>query len=154
MKMKKDTIAIIIAVVLVFAYIFYQCYSVLHITFETETALLSTVYEKIDTTALVVRDEHTISAEANKVTVPCLSDGDKINVGGNIAMTFSSNEAASNYSKYLDLQNDLKYYENLESQTVGQAASVESINSEIDENVNTFVRSAATENAQSLDYFA
>ncbi len=151
MKMKKDTIAIIIAVVLVFAYIFYQCYSVLHITFETETALLSTVYEKIDTTALVVRDEHTISAEANKVTVPCLSDGDKINVGGNIAMTFSSNEAASNYSKYLDLQNDLKYYENLESQTVGQAASVESINSEIDENVNTFVRSAATGNAQSLD---
>jgi len=144
MKIKKDTIAIIVAVVLVFAYIFYQCYSVLHITFETETALLSTVYEKIDTTALVVRDEHTISADANKVTVPCLSDGDKINVGGNIAMTFTSNEAASNYSKYLDIQKSLKYYENLESQTVGQAASVESINSEIDENINTFVRNVSS----------
>ena len=151
MKIKKDTIAIIIAVVLVFAYIFYQCYSVLHITFETETALLSTVYEKIDATALVVRDEHTISADANKVTVPCLSDGDKINVGGNVAMTFSSKEAASNYSKYLDVQKSLRYYENLESQTVGQAASVESINGEIDDNIDDFVRNVSAGKTEDIE---
>jgi len=151
MKIKKDSLAIIIAVVLVFAYIFYQCYSVLHITFETETALLTTVYEKIDTTALVVRDEHTISADTNKVTVPCIADGDKINVGGNVAMTFSSSDAAKDYSKYLDIQRDLKYYENLESQTVGAAASVESINSEISDNVDSFVRNVASKNVSGVD---
>ena len=151
MKIKKDSLAIIIAVVLVFAYIFYQCYSVLHISFETETALLTTVYEKIDATALVVRDEHTISADTNKVTVPCLADGDKINVDGNVAMTFSSSDAAKDYSKYLDIQRDLKYYENLESQTVGQAASVESINSEISDNVDSFVRNVAARNVSGID---
>jgi len=150
-KIKKDSIAIIIAVVLVFAYIFYQCYSVMHISFETETALLSTVYEKIDATALVVRDEQTINAPSGKVTVPCLSDGDKVGVGGNLAMTFSNPEAAQNYSKYLEIQKSLNYYENLESQTVGQAASVESINAEIDDNVDAFVRSAAAKNTESVN---
>ena len=151
MKMKKDSLAIIIAVVLVFAYIFYECYSVVHIDFKTETAVLSTVYEKIDATALIVRDEHTISAATNAVTVPCLSDGDKINVGGNVAMNFSSNEAAENYSKYASIEESLKYYENLEAQTVGQAANVESINSEIEDNIDSFVRSAAKENIESVN---
>ena len=151
MKLKKDSLAIIIVIILVFAYVFYQCYSVLHISFETETALLSTVYDKIDTKALVIRDEQTISAQSGKVTVPCLSDGDKINVGGNIAMTFSSKEKAENYSKYLDISKELKYYENLESQTVGQAANVESINAEIDEDVNALVRSAALSEPESID---
>ena len=80
MKLKKDSVAIIIAVVLVFVYIFYECYSVTHIEFKTETAVLSTVYEKIDATALIVRDEHTINGASSGVTVPCISDGDKINV--------------------------------------------------------------------------
>ncbi len=151
MKIKKDTLAIIIAVVLVFAYIFYQCYSVMHIDFETETAVLSTVYEKIDATALIVRDEHTISAKSSGVTVPCVSDGDKINVGGNVAMAFSSAEAAENYSKYLDVEKDLKYYENLQSQTVGQAASVESINAEIGENINNYVRAASNKNGKDIE---
>ncbi|MBR1762979.1 MAG: hypothetical protein IJ731_06400 [Eubacterium sp.] len=148
MKMKKDSLAIIIAVVLVFAYIFYECYSVMHIDFETETALLSTVYEKIDASALIVRDEHVIPANENKVTVPCLSDGDKINVGGNVAMTFSSSKSAESYSKYLETEKALKYYENLESQTVGQAASVESINYEIDDDINSFVRSVSDKNSE------
>ncbi|MBR3738470.1 MAG: hypothetical protein IKN26_07005 [Eubacterium sp.] len=151
MKLKKDSIAIIIVVVLVFAYVFYECYSVMHISFETETALLSTVYDKIDATALVVRDEKVISAQGSKVTVPCLSDGDKINVGGNIAMTFSSKEAAENYSKFLDLQKELAYYENLESQTVGQAANVQSINSEIDEDVNSVVRAVSSNNTEEIE---
>ncbi|MBE6741266.1 MAG: hypothetical protein E7570_03090 [Ruminococcaceae bacterium] len=151
MKIKKDSLAIIIAVVLVFAYIFYECYSVMHISFETETALLSTVYEKIDATALVVRDEKTISADSSKITVPCLADGDKINVGGNVAMTFSSNEDAQTYSDYLDIQQELKYYENLESQTVGQAGNVESVNSEIDDDINAFVRSVSSNNVESIE---
>ena len=151
MKIKKDSAAIIIAVILIFAYIFYQCYSVFHISFETETALLSTAYEKIDATALVIRDERIISSDKSKVTVPCLSDGDKINVGGNIAMNFSSGEDAKNYAKYLEIEKSLKNYESLESQTVGRAANVESINSEIDDDVNSFVRSADSQNVGIID---
>ena len=151
MKIKKDTLAIIIAVVLVFAYIFYQCYTVMHIDFETETAVLSTVYEKIDATALIVRDEHVINADKSGVTVPCVSDGDKINASGNVAMVFSSAQEAESYSKYLDIEKDLKYYENLQSQTVGQAANVESINAEIGENINDYVRTASNKNGVDIE---
>lgn len=144
MKLKKDSIAIIVAVVLVFVYIFYECYSVTHIEFKTETAVLSTVYEKIDATALIVRDEHTVNGASGGVTVPCISDGDKINVGGNVAMTFSSSDDAENYAKYEDIQEKLKYYENLESQSVGRAASVESINSEIENNADSYIRAVSS----------
>lgn len=140
-KLKKDNIAIIIAVLLVVVYIFYECYSVTHIDLETQTALTSTVYEKIDAQALVVRDEHTIDNASDGVTVACLEDGAKINVGGNVAMVFSSTENATNYSQYAEIQDSLEYYENLESQTMGQAANVESLNNEINENINDYIRS-------------
>lgn len=150
-KLKKDNIAIIVVVLLVLIYVFYQCYSVTHIELETQTATLSTIYESIDATALVIRDEHTLENKSGCIMVPCLDDGDKINVGGNVAMTFSSNDDAINYSRYAEIQSQLEYYENLESQTVGQAASVESINDEIDENVDKYIRAVAEGNASSIN---
>jgi putative membrane fusion protein len=149
-KLKKDSLAIIIVVVLVLIYIFYECYSVTHIELETQSATLSTVYESVDATAYVIRDEHILTSSSNGVTVPCLNNGDKINVGGNIAMTFSSNEDATAYSKYAEIQKQLEYYENLESQTVGQAASVESINDEIDDDVDNYIRQMASNDVTSV----
>ncbi len=150
-KLKKDNIAIIIAVLLVAVYIFYECYSVTHIDLETQTALTSTVYEKIDAQALIVRNEHTIDNSSGGITVPCTEDGAKINVGGNVAMVFSSSENATQYSKYAEIQKNLEYYENLESQTMGQAANVESINNEINENVNEYIRCVNDSNIEESD---
>lgn len=137
---KLNNIFMAVAIVLIFAYIFYEVYSVSHIDIKTETAVVSTVYEKIDAKAIVIRDEKPINKVSGKITVPCFNDGDKVNVGGNIAMTFSSEKAATDYSKYAELQNKLAYYRNLESRTLGQAASVESIDSEINNNVNLYIR--------------
>jgi putative membrane fusion protein len=149
-KLKKDNLAILIVVLLVLIYVFYECYSVTHIQLETQTATLSTVYESVDATALIIRDEHTVSNSTSGVTVPCLNNGDKINVGGNVAMTFSSNDDASAYSKYSELESELEYYENLESQTVGQAASVESINNEIDDDIDSYIRAIASNDTTSV----
>lgn len=140
----KDNILIVFVALIVLIYIFYQCYSVTHIELETETALTTTVYDKIDTTALVVREEHVIQNVSGAVTVPCASNGEKINVGGNVAMTFSAQKDALDYSRYIELGNQLEYYENVESQTVGQAASVESINREIDENIDSYIRAISS----------
>lgn len=130
----------ITAVIVLVAYIAYEAYSVTHVQLQFETAVLSTVYEKIDTKALVIRDEKPIANAASGITVPTLSDGDKINVGGNVAMNFSTEDAASAYAKYHELQEQLRYYEDLEAKTLGQAASVESINSEIDTRVDEYIR--------------
>lgn len=140
-KVKKDYIFIAVAILLVAVYIFYQCYSVTHIELETQTALESVVYDKIDANALVIRDEQTINNASNAVTVPCCADGDKINVGGNVATVFSNSEKASAYSKYTDIQKQLSYYENLESQSIGLATDVASINNEIDSSINDYIRS-------------
>ena len=142
-KLRKDNIAIIVAVLLIIAYIIFQFYTVSHIELETQVATLTTVYEKIDATALVVRDEHTVSNSGGGVTVPCVSDGDKIKVGGNVAMRFSSSEEAEQYSQYSDIQRQLAYYENLEEQTVGQVASVETLDGEIASKVDEYIRTVS-----------
>ncbi|MBQ9227368.1 MAG: hypothetical protein IJ168_00940 [Eubacterium sp.] len=139
-RIRMDTLLMITAVIVLVAYIAYEAYSVTHVQLQFETAVLSTVYEKIDTKALVIRDEKPIANAASGITVPTLSDGDKINVGGNVAMNFSTEDAASAYAKYHELQEQLRYYEDLEAKTLGQAASVESINSEIDTRVDEYIR--------------
>lgn len=148
---QKDSIAIIIVVILVLVYIIAECYSVTHIELETSTAAVSTVYESVDCTAVVIRDEHTLNPSDSGVTVPCLNDGDKAGVGGNIAMVFSSTEKAGNYSKYAEIQKQLAYYENLESQTVGQSASVDSINDEIDKSINHYIRAVSEKDTQKVN---
>lgn len=148
---QKDSIAIIVVVLLVLVYIIAECYSVTRIQLETSTAALSTVYESVDSTAVIIRDEHPLHVSADGVTVSAVNDGDKVNVGGNIAMVFSSKDKAGNYSKYVQTQKQLAYYENLESQTIGQAASVDSINSEIDKDVNEYIRCIADGDTQSVE---
>ncbi len=150
-KLKKDNIAIIIAVILIVAYVIFQFYSVSHIELVTETATLSTVYEKIDATAVIVRDEHVIENSSSGVTVPSVNNGDKVKVKGNVAMRFSSPESAEKYSQYLALKEQLAYYENLESMTVGQVASVESLDSEIAEKTDEYVRSISSNPASSTE---
>lgn len=145
-KGKRDYLFIAITIILIAVYIFYQCYSVTHIELETQTALESVVYDKIDANSLIVRDEQVINNISNAVTVPCCSDGDKINVGGNVATVFSNSEKAVNYSKYIETQQELSYYENLESQSIGLATDVASINNEIDNTINDYIR--AMENSQ------
>lgn len=128
--------ALIIAVILfIVLFVVYQCYSVTHIELKTQTATISTVYDKVSSEALFIRDEVVIKDSSSGVTVACFDDGDKVNVGGNVAMKFASSKAAANYSKYEELTEQIKYYQTLESQTVGQSANLETINDDIEQKV-------------------
>lgn len=147
----RDTIAIVISILAIAVYIFVSCYSVSNIKLETQTAVKSTVYEKIDAKALVIRDEHSLNNSKEGITVPLLSDGDKINVGGAVASTFSSNEQATGYSKYNELKAELEYYESLQAQTVGQAASVETINYEIDNDIDRYIQAISAGDVEKIE---
>jgi len=149
-KVRIDTVLMITAIVLIAVYIAYEAYSVTHVQLQCETAVISTVYEKIDAKALVVRDEHAIENAASGVTVPAVASGDKVKVGGNVAMVFSSGDAATAYAKYTELQQQLHYYEDLEAKTLGQAASVESINSEINTRVDEYIRAVDSGRAANI----
>lgn len=147
-KIRGDVVAVIIVLLIIAGYIFYECYSATHIDVQTITAVTSTVYETIDAKALVVRDEHIINSSSDGVTVADVENGEKVKTGGNVAMIFSSENDAKAYSAAADLQSQIDYYSELESKAVGMATDVASIDKEILSDVNTYIR---TVNSNSFD---
>ena len=150
----KDVIAIVIILAIMAVYIFIECYNVFHVEVETITAVTSTVYESVEAKALVIRDEHIISEDNNAVLVPCVADGDKVGVDGNIAMKFADEESAKAYSRLQTLHNDLSYYIELESKTAGVATDVETLDRDILLDVNDYIRSAGKSNIDSVSTYA
>lgn len=134
-NVNKSNVLIISVIVLIVLFVVIQFYKVTHIELKTQTATISTVYDKVSSEALFVRDESVVEKSPSGVTVACFQDGDKINVKGNVAMQFSSSKAAANYSKYAELTKQIKYYQTLEAQTVGQSADLETINEDIEQKV-------------------
>lgn len=149
-KIPGDIVAIILVLALIGGYIFYGCYSALNVDVETITAVKSTVYEAIDAQALVIRDEHTVSGSSGGVTVASVNNGEKVKAGGNIAMVFSSEEDATKYSSAQELQNQLSYYEELETQASGTVTDVEQIDSDILSDVNSYIRAVGNGRYDSL----
>ena len=134
-NVNKSNVLIISVIVLIVLFVVIQFYKVTHIELKTQTATISTVYDKVSSEALFIRDESVVEKSPSGVTVACFQDGDKSNVNGNVAMQFSSSKAAANYSKYAELTKQIKYYQTLEAQTVGQSADLETINEDIEQKV-------------------
>lgn len=149
-KIPGDIVAIILVLALIGGYIFYGCYSALNVDVETITAVKSTIYEAIDAQALVIRDEHTVSGSSSGVTVASVNNGEKVKAGGNIAMVFSSEEDATKYSSAQELQSQLSYYEELETQASGTVTDVEQIDSDILSDVNNYIRAVGNGRYDSL----
>ena len=95
---QKQTAAMAFVVALIVIYVAVELYGAFNVSLKTQTALTSTVYETINADALVVRDEHTVKGNGDAVTVSSVSDCEKVVKGGEIALTFGSQEAASAYS--------------------------------------------------------
>ena len=142
----KDVIVIAVVLIAIAAYIIAECYSATHVDIQTVTAVKSTVYQTLDKKALVIRDEHTVEGNSSGVTVACVNDGEKVKVGGNIAMVFSNSDNAKSYSSALDLKSRLDYYINLESKSAGTATDVEQIDSDVINDVNDYIRSSSSNN--------
>lgn len=153
-KIRGDIFAIIIVLLIIAGYIFYECYSATHVDVETITAVTSTVYETIDAKALVVRDEHTINGSDSGVTVASVENGEKVKVGGNVAMVFSSQENATAYATAADLQSQLDYYEELESQASGTVADVAQIDGDILTDVNHYIRAINSKSYSNLSEYS
>lgn len=149
--MAKDIVPIAVVLIIIAIYIFFQGYSATHVELETITAATSTVYETVDATALVVRDEHTVDSNTSNVTVACVDDGEKVKQGGNVAMIFSSARNAADYSSALDIQSQLDYYINLESRSAGMATDVESLDEDILNDINDYVRCASAYTSGALE---
>lgn len=143
-----------VVVLLIFIYVFVQCFSVFNVSLKTQTALTSTVYETIDTKALVIRDEHTVSGSSSAVTVPSADDGEKVKVNGEIAKVFSSEESAKAYSEYEKIIEKVEYYSDMQSKSVGQVADVESLDGDILLDVNSYIRACAGGSTEAAEAYS
>ena len=103
----RDVAAIIAVLLIIAVYVFFECYNATHVEVDTITAVTSTVYDTVEAKALVIRDEHTVQNNGGAVTVACVDDGEKVKVGGNIAMEFDGAESAKRYSTLRDLREEL-----------------------------------------------
>ncbi len=149
----KGNLAIILVIVLVVVWVFVEVGKVVNVKLETQTAVETTVYDTIDAKALAIRNESVIANDKGAVTVPYVADGDKVKVGGRVAMEFLSEENAHTYSDYLDLEKELQYYQEMEKSSVGQVTDVESLDKDILQDINGYIRSnAITDSVNSKIY--
>lgn len=146
-KFNKSNAAIIAVILVIALFVGYEFYAVTHIELKTQTAVVSTVYEKINAEALIVRKEQVVNNAGSGVTVACFENGDKAKVGANIGMVFSNDEQASDYAKYSDYRTRLSYYENLQSQTIGRSSDLQTVNKDIEQKIINY-----TDSMQSGDY--
>jgi len=149
-SIRKDVVVMILVLLIIAGYIFTECYKATHVDVETITAVTSTVYDTIEAKALVIRDEHIVNSNSGAVTVACVDDGAKVKVNGNIAMEFSSEDNARSYSALNTLHNQLDYYIELESKTAGLTTDIETIDRDILNDINSYVRSANSGTVEKL----
>ncbi|MCH5316796.1 MAG: hypothetical protein J1E05_02360 [Eubacterium sp.] len=149
----KQNIVMAAIVLAILAFVAIQCFSVLNVSLKTQTAYVATVYDTVNTQALIIRDEKQ-AASGDGVAVATVSNGEKVAAGGSIAMLFSSSENAQQYSNYLELERERQYYIDMVNVAVGSVMDVERLESGIVSDVNGFIRSAARGDAQGAQNYS
>ncbi|MCM1284828.1 MAG: hypothetical protein NC213_00660 [Acetobacter sp.] len=139
-KVTADTLAIFMVILIIAVYVVFNIRSATDTSFSTITAVKSTVYDTIETKALVVRDEHIIDGQSSELTVSCIGDGEKIGVGGNIAMNFGSKESAANYAKLKELHNQLDYYIELQNRVSASVTDVATLDRDTLSDINSYIQ--------------
>lgn len=143
-KLSKSTgqkILIAVIILIIAGIVIGECVSVLSIRLETQVATATTVYDTIDTRAIVIRDEKAVEGLSG-ITIPAVADGEKVNTGGEIAMQFASAESAEKYATFRALEATHEYYTDLENTSVGNVTDIELLESNIVSDINSFIRSA------------
>ena len=142
-----------VIIIAILAFIAVECFNVLNVSLKTQTAYVTTVYDTVETKALVIRDEKKAESGSG-VAVATVSDGEKVAAGGSIAMLFSSPENAQQYSNYLELEKEREYYIDLINVSVGSVTDIERLESSIISDVNGFIRSAAHSDTQGAQTYS
>lgn len=75
-KSAKQKILIAVIILLIIGFVIGECINVLSVNIETQTATATTVYDTIETRAVVIRDEKAVGAISG-ITIPAVEDGEK-----------------------------------------------------------------------------
>ncbi len=95
----------------------YKLYEVNSDTLETVTAIEETAHVTYDTTAFIVKDEEVIAEKIDGYAVPFAEDGEKVNCNAQIAVLFTDEESAANYTEIQMLKSRYDRYRKLSEGT-------------------------------------
>lgn len=84
------------------------------------TTISAVEYETVETMIFAVRDEYLVSGAETGYVVPLIGRGGKVANGEAIAAVFPSDEAAGNYSDYLELQKEIDNCSRISSYSLSQ----------------------------------
>lgn len=119
--------------VLVLTVLCYEIYSLSTPKVKTQTAIAATHKDSISTKMFAVRDESLVSGSSVSGTlVSVVGDGERVAGGQAIAAAFANDAAAADYVELERLKDELKRYENLNSQQNLMTLDVSKINSDAD----------------------
>ena len=133
-------------IILVLFYIGFQVFQITYNPIKTITAEKETVYDSITQNAIFIRDEDIITSKKSGTMVYDVKDGSRVEKGGVIANVFSSDSEANSYAQLTNTEKQISYYENIILQNTSGNSSLDVIDSNIESNLNTYIRTLASGN--------
>lgn len=109
----------------------YQIFKINYSPVKTEIALEKTVSKSVTTEGFVVRDETYITADAVGTLVPLVTDGKRVASGDDVAVVFTSEASARNYSQMQSVKADIAYFESLKNKIGIQTNDVEAMDERV-----------------------
>ena len=129
---KKSATALYAALALLIVGIcIYQIFKINYSPVKTEIALEKTISKAVTTDGFVVRDETYITADAVGTLVPLVTDGKRVARGDDVAVVFTSENAARVYSQMQSVETDIAYFESLKNKIGIQTSDVESMDERV-----------------------
>ncbi|MCC8022851.1 MAG: hypothetical protein LIO46_03595 [Clostridiales bacterium] len=119
-----------------------QLYLLNNNTLTTQIASQMTVYDSVSTRGLFIRDETVMDnfPDAGTPMVQSVDNGAKVRAGEEIAKTFASETQAQNYVKKQELETEIAYYQDIQSQALGETTDLESLDKKILEQIHSLIQ--------------
>ena len=136
----RRLLSVLFALVLC-VYVGYQIYQSTYTSVEVSNAVSYTVYDTVDTTAFIVRDETVIPTASSGYVYYTLENGDRVAKGGKIAQVFPSESDALIQQKINQLDREIDALETIQSQGSYNRTNLDLINNQLSSTLQSLVLS-------------
>lgn len=127
----------IFAGISVLVYLGYQIYLINYSPLVTETAYIYETKNTVEARGFIVRDESYINNASNGTVVSIAADGKRVAKGDEVALVFSDEKGAKNYNDILKLEEEIKYFEIMNSKYAVGTVDAALLDEEIKRNFDT-----------------
>lgn len=124
----------------IFVYVMYHLCVAIFPSMKTETARIIQVFDSIDAQAYIIRDEKLIDEDLSGFVNFTLTDADKIEKNGVIAMVYSSESQGILSKKAETIKNEINRLENLKNFGFALSSSPNSIDQQAYLELNDFIK--------------